>query len=54
MQMCEYWRAALNESAHGSSSEIEIASWLSRATLDAIGEGLSLVFLESPDVLIIL
>ncbi|OBZ79102.1 Protein LUTEIN DEFICIENT 5, chloroplastic [Grifola frondosa] len=37
-RMCQYWKNITSNSASEVSCEIEVSEWLSRATLDTIGE----------------
>ncbi|KAH9941518.1 cytochrome P450 [Amylocystis lapponica] len=36
-RMCQHWKSVITD-GHSDSNEIEVSKWLSRATLDAIGE----------------
>ncbi|TFK56441.1 cytochrome P450 [Heliocybe sulcata] len=40
-RMCEHWKDAIDAADNGRSAKIDVANWLSRATLDAIGEAIA-------------
>ncbi|KZT27521.1 cytochrome P450 [Neolentinus lepideus HHB14362 ss-1] len=37
-RMCSHWKDVIEAAGNGKSAKIDVAGWLSRATLDAIGE----------------